>query len=252
MARALSGSLKKAAEDVSGMRNRLWIKICGTTSLEDAQCAVAAGADALGFVFAPSPRQVSAAQAAAITAQLPPEVEAYGVFVHPSFAEVIETVEKAALSGVQLHASSDRLLPRRLREHFDANHARKRVSILQVLHYPANGEDFQSVLREAERDSAADGILIDSRSGAAQGGTGLRFDWQQARSQLLQAAPHTRLIAAGGLRPENVAEAVSTLCPWGVDVATGVEAAPGRRDPARVRDFIQRARAAIPSPASGQ
>ena len=244
MARAVNGSLSAPVTVMSGTKERLWVKICGTTNLEDAQCAITAGADALGFVFAPSPRRVTPAQVAIITAQLPSEIELYGVFVHPSFAEILETVEAAGLSGVQLHASSEPMLTQRLREHFDASRGQNRVSILRVLHYPANGESFESVLQTAEQDPAADGVLVDSRSGGARGGTGLRFDWQQARKTFLAARPHSRLIVAGGLRPENVQEAVATLCPRGVDVVTGVEASPGRKDLALVRAFIERARSA--------
>ncbi len=231
-------------------RDRVWIKICGTTTLEDAQCALDAGADALGFVFAPSPRRVSVAQAANITAHLRPDVKSYGVFVHPSFAEVVATVQEAGLSGIQLHAFSDPTLTKQLRAYFDANPGGRRVSIFQVLHYPASGQGFASALQTAAQDSAADGLLIDSRSGGVQGGTGLRFDWRKARRELLDIAPHVRLIVAGGLTPENVEEAVATLAPWGLDVVTGVEKEPGRKDLERVQTFIQRARASVSTPYS--
>lgn len=234
----------------------MWVKVCGTTTLDDARLAIDAGADALGFVFAPSPRQVSPAQVAAIAARLPLHVERYGVFVHPTFEQVIGTVAAAALTGVQLHATDDPTLAARLREHFSAIPGRRRLGLLRVLHVPAENAlqssapskglqaGLEDGLRELAADHSLDAVLIDSRTAAAEGGTGLRFNWAEASGSFLQAAPHLRLIVAGGLSPENVAEAVATLRPWGVDVVTGVEAAPGRKDPARVRAFVDRARAA--------
>ncbi len=228
----------------------MWIKICANTSIEDAQLAVDAGADALGFVFTPSPRQLTPAEARKITTQLPPHIERYGVFVHPTFRRIVETVEEANLTGVQIHATDDPELATRLRAHYSAlepeagSSPRQRVALLRVLHFPPEGEDFKAQLDALCADHSVDAVLIDSRTAAAQGGTGLRFDWQRASGSFLQAAPHLRLIVAGGLSPENVAEAIATLRPWGVDVVTGVEASPGRKDPAKVRAFVERARAA--------
>ncbi len=226
----------------------MWIKICGTTTLDDARLAIDAGADALGFVFAPSPRQVSPAQVAAITSRLPRPIELYGVFVHAGFEQIVETVQTAGLTGVQLHATDDPMLATRLREHFSAIEGRKRLGLLRVLHVPAGqagqGTSLDEGLRELAADHSLDAVLIDSRSASAEGGTGLRFHWAEASGSFLQAAPHLRLIVAGGLSPENVAEAMATLRPWGIDVVTGVEAAPGRKDPAKVRAFVERARVA--------
>ena len=237
----------------------MWVKICANTNLEDARTAIDAGADALGFVFAPSPRQVTPAQVRSITARLPQHVERYGVFVDPSFDSVIETVAEAGLSGVQLHAGSGPAagpeLATRLRAHYNAAGVgpgpSKRMGLLQALHFPAAGEGFgpaqsqgfDAQLAEMGADHSLDAVLIDSRTATAPGGTGLRFDWAQASGSFLLAAPHLRLIAAGGLSPDNVAEAIATLRPWGVDVVTGVEASPGRKDPAKVRAFVERARA---------
>ncbi len=242
----------------------MWIKICGNTSLRDAELAIEAGANALGFIFAPSPRQLTAAAARAITAQLPPQIESYGVFVQPTFEEVLITVEEAGLTGVQLHATGDRSLALRLREHYSAlseRDGRRRLGLLRVLHLPAVGNSGRTGSHEGEpggsgalaldeniaelgSDHAADAVLIDSRIAGSEGGTGLRFDWAMASGSFLRAAPHLRLIAAGGLSPENVAEAVATLRPWGIDVVTGVESEPGRKDPAKLRAFIERTRAA--------
>lgn len=217
----------------------MWVKICANTSLTDATHAVNSGADALGFVFAPSPRRVHAAEVRAITAQLPPHVERYGVFVNAGFDEIVATVSEAGLSGAQLHVNPDPELPARLRAHYATQVAP--FHVISVLHF---GPDFEQNLRLLEHDQAGDPILVDSRSEHAVGGTGLRFDWESARPALLGRAKRTRLILAGGLNPENVAEAVTLLEPWGVDVVSGVESAPGRKDAARVAAFIHNARRA--------
>jgi len=227
----------------------MWIKICANTSLEDARLAVDAGANAVGFVFAESPRQVTRAQVKAITLQLPKTIEKYGVFVDPTFEEAVETVIECGLTGVQLHTTSDPGLPLRLREYFAAVPRNKdlqiplpkRLGILRVLHYAS---DFDAQLRELENDHAVDALLIDSRTAKAVGGTGVAFDWRAAQTSFLRSAPHLRLIVAGGLRPENVADAIYSLQPWGVDVASGVEASPGRKDPEKLKAFVSAVRRA--------
>ena len=219
----------------------MWIKICGNTTLDDARLAVDAGANAVGFVFAESPRRVTRAVVRGIAPLLPKTIEKYGVFVEPSFEEVVETVAECGLTGVQLHTTSDAGLALRLREHFAAIPARGRLGILRVLHYAS---DFDAQLEELRRDHAVDAVLIDSRTAKAVGGTGIAFDWRAAQSSFLQNAPHLKLIVAGGLRPENVADAIYSLQPWGVDVASGVEASPGKKDPAKVRAFVAAVRKA--------
>jgi phosphoribosylanthranilate isomerase len=218
----------------------MWIKICGNTSLEDARFAAESGADALGFIFAPSPRQVEAKLVRQITDKLPREVEKYGVFVDAGFDEIVSTVAAAGLTGIQLHRSSDALLPSRLRQHFAGSPAR--FGILGVLHYKE--QEFKHQLSELGGNDSFDGVLVDSSSQRAVGGTGTSFNWEGARSSFFQAAPHLRLIAAGGLAPENVKHAIQVLRPWGVDVVSGVESAPGTKDPARVLAFIQAAQQA--------
>jgi phosphoribosylanthranilate isomerase len=219
----------------------MWIKICANTSLEDAQLAVNAGADTVGFVFAESPRRVTREQVRSITPHLPKTIEKYGVFVDPSFDEVIETVFECGLTGVQLQTTLGPKLAARLREHFAAIPGRGPLGILRVMHYAS---DFDAQLRELSGEHAVDAVLIDSRTAKAVGGTGVVFDWQAAQGSFLRSAPHLRLIVAGGLRPENVAEAIHTLHPWGVDVASGVESSPGKKDPAKVKAFVDAARAA--------
>jgi phosphoribosylanthranilate isomerase len=214
----------------------MWIKICGNTNLEDTQLAVEAGADAVGFVFAQSPRRVNAAQVSAITLYLPEAIEKYGVFVDADLNEIVRAVLESGLTGVQLHAGHDLLLPSRLREHFGPA-----LRILRVVHY---AQDFAKQLDILQKNPAIDAVLVDSRTATAVGGTGTPFDWRAASHGFQDSASRLRLIAAGGLNPENVTEAIRTLQPWGVDVASGVESAPGKKDPARVKAFVTAAKTA--------
>ncbi|HWA96353.1 MAG TPA: phosphoribosylanthranilate isomerase [Terracidiphilus sp.] len=215
----------------------LWIKICGNTSLGDAQLAVDAGADALGFVFAPSPRRVSAEQVAAMTAQLAVTIERIGVFVESSFEEIVEAIQISGLTGVQLHAVGGSQLPAQLRAKFGPE-----LRILRVIHF---GNEAEQQALEVIADENVDGILVDSRTATAVGGTGIAFDWAEAAQTVFRVASEhgTRIVAAGGLSPANVAEAIVTLRPWGVDVVSGVEAAPGRKDAKKVHAFVASARA---------
>jgi phosphoribosylanthranilate isomerase len=218
----------------------MWIKICGNTNLEDARLAAENGANAVGFVFAPSPRQVAAGLVRQIIEMLPRQVEKYGVFVDAGFDEIVSTVTACGLTGVQLHRSPDAALPGRLRQHFAL--LPDRLGILCVRHY--NALDFDQELAELSRDRALDAVLVDSSTARAVGGTGSSFNWLGAQSSFLLAAPHLRLITAGGLAPENVKQAIHTLRPWGVDVVSGVESVPGKKDPARVLAFIRSAQEA--------
>jgi phosphoribosylanthranilate isomerase len=216
----------------------IWIKICGNTTLEDALLAVEAGADAVGFVFARSPRQVTAAQVAAIVPHLPASVEKIGVFVDATLEEIVSTVQACGLTGVQLHFDAEPELPARLHERLGP-----KLRILRVMHFGAEtAEDHAAQLAEHVRNPHVDAVLVDSRTATAVGGTGVTFEWAEARKTIFFDAGELKRIAAGGLNPGNVAEAIAALRPWGVDVASGVEAAPGRKDPAKVREFVIRAR----------
>jgi phosphoribosylanthranilate isomerase len=215
----------------------LWIKICGNTSLEDAQFASNAGADALGFVFASSPRRVTREQVAAITPHLPASIEKIGVFVETPIEEVAATVRACSLTGVQLHSVMGAELPARLRDEIGLT-----LRILRVVHFGPGALQYAEAYLA---DPNVDALLIDSRTATAVGGTGIPFDWASASETLFRnAEARKRLIAAGGLNPDNVTEAIATLRPAGVDVVSGVEASPGRKDPAKVRAFIANARAA--------
>lgn len=220
----------------------MWIKICGITSLEDAQLAIAAGADAVGFVFAASPRRVSVETVRAITQKLPQSVEKIGVFVDATFDAMVDAIQTAGLTGAQLHGEDSQDMAQSLRD--AARKISRDLRVVRVLHYGSAPTNFRSQLRALRAEQAMDAVLLDTRVAGKQGGTGVSFDWQAAREGLLAEAPHLRLIAAGGLHAENVQEAISILRPWGVDVSSGVEMAPGRKDPARVTAFIRAARAA--------
>jgi phosphoribosylanthranilate isomerase len=220
----------------------LWIKICGNTSLEDALVAAEAGADALGFVFAPSPRRVTVEQVAAITAHLPGGIEKIGVFVQAEVEEIVSTVQRGGLTGVQLHWNAPQDLPERLRERLPE------ARIVRVVHFSAARatEDAAEIAAHAGNPHVH-AVLMDSRTTKAIGGTGVAFGWDEARRALdPNDRRPMRIIAAGGLNPANVAEAIRALRPWGVDAVSGVEAAPGRKDAAKVREFVRRAREANP------
>jgi len=214
----------------------MWIKICANTNLEDAQLAAETGANALGFVFAESPRRVTAAEVSLITPHIPDSIEKYGVFVNADFEAIVRTIQEAGLTGVQLHTSHDPSLPVKLREHFGPA-----LRILQVIHYT---QDLETQFESLRHANAVDAVLVDSRTASAVGGTGTSFDWHSASHSFQDHASNLRLIAAGGLNPENVTAAIHTLRPWGVDVVTGVEASPGKKDPARIKAFIAAVRIA--------
>lgn len=218
----------------------MWIKICANTNAEDALLAAQLGADAVGFVFAPSKRQVTVEQVAAITVLLPPEIEKIGVFTTSNASEIAATVYAAGLTGVQLHSAFNIALIHSLRRDPGPD-----TSIIQTVHWAVdqegdNAEALVSMLKSLDREPAVDRVLIDSRSTKGTGGTGVSFDWSGARESL--KGFQGRLIVAGGLHPGNVAQAIHTLAPWGVDVASGVEAMPGKKEPARLRAFMTTAR----------
>lgn len=201
----------------------MFVKICGITSEEDALLAVAMDADAVGFVFAPSTRQIATGVARDIARRLPPEVLTVGVFRDEAPQRVVDIVNAAGLRAAQLHG-------RETVEHTKWIHARVPVLIKA---FPAG----DPALERAD-DFEADAILVDSHAP----GSGEVFDWS-----LAEGAPiGRRVILAGGLTPDNVAEAIDRVSPWGVDVSSGVESSPGRKDARLVRDFIRNARAAAP------
>jgi phosphoribosylanthranilate isomerase len=204
------------------------VKICGITTLDDALVAAAAGADALGFNFWPgSARYIEPKRAAEIIAHLPPLVTPVGVFVNAAPEEVLRTARRAGLAAVQLHGDES---PAEVRELAAAG-----VTPLKAVRV---GARFRP--QELKRYDAARAILLDAEVEGARGGTGRSFDWKRARA----ARRFGRIILAGGLNAENVADAVAAARPFGVDVCTGVEKSPGVKDHDRLREFIRRAKRA--------
>jgi len=202
----------------------MFVKICGMTSEDDALLAVAMGADAVGFVFAPSVRQIAPTRASDIAKRLPPDILTVGVFRDESPERVIETVTRSGLRAAQLHGVET-----------PETTAQVKASVPFVI----KGFTAGSTALESARDHDADLYLID----AATPGSGQVFDWSLAEN-----APRSKpLIMAGGLTPANVAEAIAKVQPWGVDVSSGVEKEPGKKDPRKVRAFVANAKAAQPA-----
>ncbi len=237
-----------------------FVKICGTTNLQDAQHSIAAGADALGFIFAPSKRRVSVEQAARMTREVPASILCVGVFTEGSATDIRDAVHGAGLHAVQLHLPYDAALIATL-------HA-ARVQLVQVVKVESDTGLLKSDAAAAERlteelttalsDDRLWAVLLDASFAGVSGGLGRSFGWDTVRP-LLQAArrrataehsargttgPHVLL--AGGLHAGNVAEAMRALEPWGVDVVSGVEAAPGRKDPEQLHGFVQAAQRGVP------
>jgi phosphoribosylanthranilate isomerase len=206
----------------------MFIKICGITNEDDALLAVAMGADAIGFVFAPSPRQVAVQAVYDITRRLPPEVLTVGVFRNEHPSRVIDIISRSGVRAAQLHGSET---PADCAE--IAAHARWLIKAFSA---------GSSAIATADR-YGTDLVLLD----AEHPGSGRVFDWDLAG----ELPGGLRLILAGGLTPENVGDAISAIEPWGVDVSSGVERSPGRKDAMLVKRFIDAARAAAPRPYLG-
>ena len=201
----------------------MFVKVCGTTSEEDALLAVAMGADAVGFIFAPSPRQVSVAAVRDIVTRLPREVVTVGVFRDEAPEQVVKVVNGIGLQAAQLHG---RETPAQVRWVVE------RVPLV-INAFPAGS----SAIRRAN-EYGAQIVMLDAPSP----GSGQVFDWTLCDG----VPPGSRLLLAGGLTPDNVGDAVAQAKPWGVDVCSGVEASPGRKDAVKLRSFVAAARAAAP------
>jgi len=219
----------------------MWVKICANTNPEDALLAVELGADAVGFVFAESKRKVNAEQVAAITRELPASVEKVGVFTSTNAEEILRSVKTAGLTAVQLHSE---FAPELIAAIHDGD---KGLKIFQVIDV-AEGEpltELEAALRAALENSLVTAVLLDASHGGASGGTGKTFDWATTAAMVRRVASETggKVIVAGGLNAGNVVDAINAFQPWGVDVASGVEAAPGRKDAAKLEEFIAAARA---------
>ncbi len=201
----------------------IWIKICGITRAADAHAASDAGADALGFMFyAPSKRAIEPAAAGEIIRALPPSIAKVGVFVNPTAEFVREAMATSGIDTLQFHGEEA--------PEFCAQFGLPFLKAFRI-------KDRTSLDACAPfRDCA---WLLDSHVDGAQGGTGVVFDWDVAREA---TRLNRKVIVAGGLKPETVAEAVRQVRPYGVDVSSGVESAPGKKDHRKIRDFIAAAK----------
>jgi phosphoribosylanthranilate isomerase len=207
------------------------VKICGITNFADAQAAVQAGANSLGFNFYPrSPRFVAKADAAKIRIRLPGEVESVGVFVNASAADVAALYRDVRFSTAQLHGDEPPEVVAQLSR------------LLNVVKAFRVAADFP--LQKLEDYRGASAFLLDAAEAGQYGGTGHRADWAVAK----KAAATHRIILAGGLTAENVGEAIRFVRPHAVDVASGVETKPGRKDHGLLREFIQEVRRAETQP----
>jgi phosphoribosylanthranilate isomerase len=208
------------------------VKICGITRPEDAQLAASLGAWAIGFILWPqSKRAADPAVAAGIARALRRRTELVGVFVNPTLDEVVHAAEGIGLTHVQLHGDEGPAFCTAVAERTGA----RVIKALRI----ASGAD----MREAERYHT-DFHLLDAAAGAAYGGTGRTWDWDL----IAQRRSRAPVIVSGGLTPDNVADAIAKVRPWAVDVASGVESAPGVKDPAKVEAFIAAAQgSAVPS-----
>jgi phosphoribosylanthranilate isomerase len=191
----------------------IWVKICGLTSRDAVEAAVAAGADAVGFVFAPSKRQVTAALATQLARSLPPQVVRVAVMLHPTQSQLDEVWSAFRPEILQTDAED-----------------------LQTLRVPS-GMAVIPVVRAVGPALAGHPLILFE---GPVSGVGSTSDWQSAA----QLARTTQLVLAGGLNATNVADAIAAVRPFGVDVSSGVEASPGVKDPTRIHEFVRRARAA--------
>ena len=196
----------------------VFVKICGITSEEDALLAVAMGADAIGFLLAPSKRQITATRARDIAARLPPEVLTVGVFRNELKERVVEFTHAAGLKAVQLHGNETAA---------ESSWVSERVPMV-IKAFVAGDPDI-----DRQADYGAEVVHVEGK----EPGSGVVFDWK-----LLDTKSRAKILLAGGLGPDNVASAIEQVRPWGVDVSTGVESSPGVKDPAKVRRFIAAAR----------
>lgn len=202
------------------------IKICGITNLEDARAAVDFGADALGFIFVPdTPRYIEPQRAARIIRELPPFITKVGVFADVPLDTIYQTIQTCGLNAIQLHGSETP-------EYCDSAGERCRVPIIKAFRI----KDRESL--SAIPKCKVSAYLLDTYVKGKKGGTGEIFNWDLAK----EAKSYGRIIVAGGLTPENAAEAIQRVQPYAVDVGSGVEASPGKKDHTKIRAFIENVR----------
>jgi phosphoribosylanthranilate isomerase len=202
------------------------VKICGITRVEDARHAARCGADAIGLVFAESPRKVSLAEAKKISAAVEPLVATVGVFVDQSPEKVVDIARHCRLTAVQLHGDEKESDVRKIQ--------RQGYRVLKAFRIAAK-EDLR-----AASHMPADALLFDSSVAGKHGGTGQAFDWKLLRAVHIERP----WFVSGGLNPKNLKELLRTVAPYGVDVSSGVESAPGKKSPELVKEFIRYAKSA--------
>jgi phosphoribosylanthranilate isomerase len=201
------------------------VKICGITSVDDAQVAVDAGADLIGLIFyPPSPRYVTPQQAQAIVARVPAHIETVAVFANENMQTVMRIAQESGVQIVQLHGNESPEV---------CQQSARRV--IKTFRFTAQ------VQPEMMAQYAVEAFLIEGFHADYYGGSGAQADWPR----VAQLHPYGRIILAGGLTPANVQEAIRTVQPYAVDVCSGVEAAPGKKDWDKVRTFVQRAKALV-------
>jgi phosphoribosylanthranilate isomerase len=254
-----------------------WIKICGITNLDDALAASDAGANALGFIFYPkSPRHVTLETARSIVAKVPRQIDKVGVFVNETVDQVRDTVRQVGLTVVQLNGDENLEFSRALFQQLGNGTSRPTIfrtcpakifdapagqsvgwdpvagglvepdeaykgKRVHKIHVAENGDLFLET--HGFRPGVISGVLLDSSTAEERGGTGRTFDWELVQPWAGIINSISKLIVAGGLRPGNVREAIHLLHPWGVDVSSGVELEPRKKDPRKVRAFVQAVRA---------
>jgi phosphoribosylanthranilate isomerase len=206
---------------------RVRVKVCGLTRLDDAERAVESGADAIGFVLWPrSPRHIAVAAAAAIARRLAPFVTRVGVFVNASVGDVESAVRDIGLDAVQLHGDESAM-----------TYAQVGARLIKAV-APMTDEETAGALNQPAEVT----LLVDAADMTSRGGTGRQADWTRAAA-LARVRP---IILAGGLTTENIAEAIDRVHPWAVDVSSGVEDAPGRKNAQRMRAFLAAVRDSRP------
>jgi phosphoribosylanthranilate isomerase len=237
-----------------------WVKICGTTNLEDALAAVEAGADAVGFVFyEKSPRYITVEAAREIVEKLPENVEKVGVFVHGDGIDPADVLFASGLTGLQCYVSPEGgAAGRGSQKATGASCRPKRARFLMAVPMNWIGVDEKRIRSMAsdfakwgknlpEGISLPEGLMdtfvLDSGDLRQPGGTGKTFDWKVALpiAEAMRKGG-VKLVVAGGLTPQNVGDAIEILKPWGVDVVSGVESTPGKKDPEKVRAFVRAVR----------
>jgi phosphoribosylanthranilate isomerase len=209
---------------------KLFVKICGITRSQDAELASGLGAAAIGFVFWPnSPRYIAPEVARAITERVPPNVMKVGVFVDEPVEQIARIVDEAGLDAAQLHGHETAEYCRQLTVRLTASGSGRTSTIIKAVGMTGNG-----TVSVAEFDSDVV-LLIDAEDPTLRGGTGRTVNWDWAR----EIAADRPTILSGGLNAANIRLAVRSVRPYGIDVSSGVESAPGVKDPARLRSFFE-------------